>query len=248
MTSVAWATSAAWILLAAVAATRVVRRRRAYRHVAAMRSPTSRPRAWSSARDLIGSPRRRVLAALVVAVVVFSAPGVAVPVLVAAAGAALGRKRSADRRRRDDADRELAWLVDALSVALSSGLNLVMALDAVARRSSGPVSGALRDVLARMAHGSRLADALDAVTEVRGEALRPLTAVLAHADRYGTPIGDALARLVDDLRRRRQRRAEERARRIPVKLLFPLVLCILPAFGLLTVAPLVAGGLRSLRL
>ena len=42
--------------------------------------------------------------------------------------------------------------------------------------------------------------------------------------------------------------AEEAARRIPVKLLFPLVGCTLPAFALLTVAPLVAGALRSLRL
>ena len=43
-------------------------------------------------------------------------------------------------------------------------------------------------------------------------------------------------------------RAEEAARRVPVKLLFPLVLCVLPAFALLTVAPLLAGAHWSLGL
>ena len=43
------------------------------------------------------------------------------------------------------------------------------------------------------------------------------------------------------------RRAASSARRVPVTLLFPLVFCTLPAFALLTVAPLLAGGLRSLR-
>ena len=47
---------------------------------------------------------------------------------------------------------------------------------------------------------------------------------------------------------RDRRRAEEAARRVPGKLLFPLVFCTLPAFALLTVAPLVASALESLRL
>ena len=67
-------------------------------------------------------------------------------------------------------------------------------------------------------------------------------------ERYGAPLGPALERIAADVRRRRQRRAEEAARKVPVALLFPLVLCILPAFALLTVAPLIAGALRELRL
>jgi len=59
--------------------------------------------------------------------------------------------------------------------------------------------------------------------------------VLAGAERYGTPLLPALDRLALDARLDRRRRAEEAARRVPVKLLFPLVLCVLPAFGLLTV-------------
>jgi hypothetical protein len=55
-------------------------------------------------------------------------------------------------------------------------------------------------------------------------------------------------RALGEVRADRRRRAEEAARKVPVKLLFPLVTCTLPAFGLLTVAPLVASAVRSLRL
>jgi tight adherence protein C len=54
--------------------------------------------------------------------------------------------------------------------------------------------------------------------------------------------------LAAEVRAERRRRAEAAARRVPVKLLFPLVLCVLPAFGLLTVVPLLAGAATSLHL
>ena len=81
-----------------------------------------------------------------------------------------------------------------------------------------------------------------------GEAARPLTAALVASERYGAPVVAGLERLAAEVRRDRRRRAEEAARRVPVKLLFPLVTCTLPAFALLTVAPLIAGTLGSLRL
>ena len=121
------------------------------------------------------------------------------------------------------------------------------ALDGVARHSDGPLAAELRRIGYEVARGRRLADALDDLPP-RGEALRPLVAALVAADRYGAPLGPGLERLADDVRATCRRRAEELARRVPVKLLFPLVTCILPAFALLTVAPLIASALRSLRL
>ncbi len=73
--------------------------------------------------------------------------------------------------------------------------------------------------------------------------LQGLTEALAASDRYGAPVGDALDRLAVEERANLRRAAETRARAAPVRLLFPLVLLVLPAFGLLTVVPVLLTGL-----
>jgi tight adherence protein C len=101
---------------------------------------------------------------------------------------------------------------------------------------------ALDRVLQAVALGRSFADALaDGADGV--PALAPVADALLVSDRFGTPVGDALGRLATDLRADLRRRAEARARTIPVRLLFPLVFLVLPAFGLLTVVPAVAAGL-----
>ena len=92
--------------------------------------------------------------------------------------------------------------------------------------------------------GDSFADAL-ADTGRAVPALRALTDGLLVAERSGAPIADLLGRLADDARATVRRRAEAHARRVPVRLLFPLVFLVLPAFGLLTVVPALASGLRS---
>ncbi|MFP3901955.1 MAG: hypothetical protein ACLFXM_13965, partial [Acidimicrobiia bacterium] len=81
-----------------------------------------------------------------------------------------------------------------------------------------------------------------------GPALRPLVDALAQHDRYGGALRPALERVGIEARLRRRRAADEAARRLPVTLLFPLVLTTLPAFALLTVVPLLAGSLGSMSL
>ena len=73
-------------------------------------------------------------------------------------------------------------------------------------------------------------------------ALSPVVAALAISGELGTPIADGLSRLATSARADAKRRAESRARAVPVRLLFPLVLLVLPAFGLLSVAPTLLGG------
>ena len=59
--------------------------------------------------------------------------------------------------------------------------------------------------------------------------LRGFVHAFTHAERYGIPIAQVLRTQSSDLREKRRQRAEEHAMKIPVKLTFPLVLCILPA-------------------
>ena len=174
---------------------------------------------------------------------------------VAAPAVALGvwalpglRDRRRERRRRAALTADLPEIVDLLVLAVGAGLTVPFAVAAVGRHASGPLAGELRRALDDVDHGRRLADALDDVPARAGESARPLIAALVASERYGAPVVAGLERLAADVRRDRRRRAEEAARRVPVKLLFPLVTCTLPAFALLTVAPLIAGTLGSLRL
>jgi pilus assembly protein TadC len=191
--------------------------------------------------------RRAGLAVLVVALSLPVAAPLGLTAAVAVFAVPLVQARRARRRYEAAVRRSLPEVADLFVVAVGAGLTVHLAVAAVAQRAAGPVADALRRVVDEVALGRRLADALAEVPDRVGEATRPLVAALVAADRYGGPLLDRLARLAEEARADSRRRAEEAARRVPVTLLFPLVFCTLPAFALLTVAPMLAGGLRSLR-
>lgn len=192
---------------------------------------------------------RRIGAAVLAAAVALPLAAVLAPL---AAGAVLvppvlARRRAARVAAASVLD-GLPEVVDLLAVAVGAGWTPGQAVAAVASRAPAPWDDALGAALGRAALGTRLADALDVVVAALGEPARPLVAALRSAELDGAPLGPGLERLAADARSRRRRAAEEAARRVPVRLLFPLVLLALPAFVLLAMAPLVAGALRDLPL
>jgi tight adherence protein C len=158
------------------------------------------------------------------------------------------RARRSKRVRLSLLVADLAEVVDLFVLAVGAGLTVPLAIVAVGERATGPLGAELRRALDEVARGRRLTDALDDVPGRTCDAVRPLIAALVASERYGAPVALGLERLSVEVRHEARRRAEAAARRVPVKLLFPLVSCSLPAFALLTVAPLIAGTLGSLRL
>lgn len=158
------------------------------------------------------------------------------------------RRRREARRREAELRSELPEVVDLFLLAIGAGLTVALAVPAVARHHRGLLGAALGEVARRVRLGERLADALATLPATVGEPVRSLSTVLVGSERYGVALLPALERLAAEARLDRRRAAEAAARRVPVKLLFPLVLCTLPAFALLTVVPLLAGSLRSLDL
>ena len=191
-----------------------------------------------------------MLAGLVVAAFPALWPGAVVVGVLPTLGARArrGRVRAAAGRAVLD---ELPEVVDLLGLAVAAGLTAPLAVAAVGRRGPGPLAAALGEASAEAARrGRRLADVLDdvpAALGAGGDGARPLLAALADSSRHGTSLGPSLERLATEARTARRHRAEERARRVPILLLFPLVTCTLPALGLLTIAPLAVGALRDLR-
>ena len=168
------------------------------------------------------------------------------PPAVASIGRVLGTPRARRRQRRQDAmfGRELPVVVDLVGVAVVAGCTPYLAIEHAARYGPEHTARTLRDVSHSCALGQSLDDALRALGTSVG-ALRPLTDALRTSAELGSPAAPALARLATDVRADARRRAEARARTVPVRLCFPLVACVLPAFALLTVVPVVLGGMRT---
>lgn len=174
-------------------------------------------------------------------------PVVGIALAAAPVGLDVLRRRRATRRAADQLIVEVPDVVDLFRVAAGGGLTVMQAVEAVAAVSGGQLAPVLRDVHRRVVLGERLVDSLELLGRV-GEPVRPLAGALISAERDGAALAGPLERASDHARDLRRRKAEEAARRVPVQLLFPLVACVLPAFALLTVVPLLAGTLQTLSL
>jgi tight adherence protein C len=140
---------------------------------------------------------------------------------------------------------EIPVTLDLLGVAVGAGCTPFLAVDTAAQWAPPAMAAELAAVVRACDLGASFGRALhDAVT--RRPLLAPLADALSTAERTGAPVGPALARLAAEERAALRRRAEAHARRVPVRLLFPLVFLVLPAFVLLTVVPGLAAGLARL--
>jgi hypothetical protein len=147
------------------------------------------------------------------------------------------------RRRDDDLTKELAVAVDLVGVGVAAGSTPYLAVEMAAQWSPPGAGAALRDVVHACALGQSFDDALREMGR-RTPPMRVLADALRTSARLGAPVAPALSRLAAEVRADLRRRAEARARTVPVRLCFPLVGCMLPAFALLTVVPVVLDGLH----
>ncbi|MFJ1211636.1 type II secretion system F family protein [Burkholderia pyrrocinia] len=131
--------------------------------------------------------------------------------------------------------------LDLLTVCVEAGLGLDAALMRVSeelRFRSEVVSSELDLLLLEMRSGFTKETALRNLALRTGtEDIESFCAMLIQADRFGTSISESLRVLSDMLRTRRRMRAEERAAKIALKLLFPLIFCIFPALMTVLLGP-----------
>lgn len=151
------------------------------------------------------------------------------------------RRRLSERREARAVAAEMPYVVDLLGVSVRSGCTPFTAIRSTMRWAPPRSARGLARAARRCEFGMSLSDSLGALGEEM-PALSPVVATLAISGELGTPIAEGLSRLATSARADAKRRAESRARAVPVRLLFPLVLLVLPAFGLLTVAPTLVGG------
>ncbi|HEY5875133.1 MAG TPA: type II secretion system F family protein [Ilumatobacteraceae bacterium] len=156
------------------------------------------------------------------------------------------RRRRRQRQQQVVLDTLVPELIELVLVGVHAGLTAPQAMLRLSTIAPLPLRPALEALESRLRGGDRFTDALEALSERGGPAYRPLVFTLALAERTGDPIASVLDRLADEARRHRRRLADASARELPVRLAVPLVSCTLPAFVLLTIAPVLAGALSSL--
>lgn len=168
-----------------------------------------------------------------------SAPLVAV-VASGAAWVALGRVEPAEvGRQRDQIRRDLPHLVDLLAAALRSGSAPGEAVAVVCAACAGPAADRLEGVTVRLALGTDPAQVWESLSA--DPDLAPLGRALARSQSTGASVVTSVERLADELASRARADVEERARAVGVKAALPLGLCLLPAFILIGIVPLVAA-------
>jgi Flp pilus assembly protein TadB len=223
--------------------------------VGALAAPLRRPSARVPPSTVALSPTRRPVDRVVLVGVLALVAGAAVaavgPFAVVATGALVAtliqrRRRRLTVVRRRALDVALPDAVELLVLCVHAGCSPTQAVLALAARAPPALGPVLAEIELRLHRGHTLAEALR-VLAATGPLGRDVAQAIAAADRDGLPLAPVLDRLAAAARAARRRLGEADARRLPVRLTFPLVTCTLPSFVLLTVAPAVLGALSTLR-
>ncbi|WP_401000868.1 type II secretion system F family protein [Agromyces sp. GXQ0307] len=136
--------------------------------------------------------------------------------------------------------------LDQMTIAVEAGLGFDAAMAKAARNSKGPLAEELIRVLQDMSIGRSRRDAF---TELEGrtsqEDLRRFIRAVIQADAYGVAIGDVLRVQAGEMRLKRRQRAEEQAMKVTVKIIFPLVFCLLPVLFIVLLTPAALGMIET---
>jgi tight adherence protein C len=154
------------------------------------------------------------------------------------------------RRRQHAIERALPNALDLMVVCVESGLGLDQAILQVAKelRFAHPeICEEFTVMNLELRAGKRRTEALHNLAERTGvDELQKLVAVLVQTDRFGTSIAQSLRGHSDYMRVMARQKAEERAAKLAVKLVFPIFFCVLPSLFVVTVGPVMTRLVRDL--
>lgn len=135
---------------------------------------------------------------------------------------------------------DLPDITDQISISVQAGLGFEAAIQRVVLSTKGPFTEELGRMLHDVRIGSTRANAFASLAErVQVEDLGSFVRAIVQAERSGVAIAQVLQVQADEQREKRRQRAEERAMKMPVLLVFPLVTCILPPLFIVLMGPIV---------
>ena len=149
------------------------------------------------------------------------------------------------KTRQEMIRRALPDTMDLLTISVEAGLGFDAALAHVRKKVPGPLSDEIGRMLHEMQLGVSRVEAFRHLADRTDvEELKAFVLSMVQADTFGISVGKVLRAQAKELRMKRRQRAEEAAMKVPVKMLFPLIFCILPAMFIVMVGP---GVIRIMR-
>jgi tight adherence protein C len=146
--------------------------------------------------------------------------------------------KSRGQERNAQIGLELADTLDQMTIAVEAGLGFDSAMGRAARNGKGPLAEELVRTLQDIQVGQTRRQAYESLakrTDVPD--LRRFIRAVIQADAYGIAIADVLRTQAGEMRLKRRMRAEEKAMQIPVKVVMPLMFCILPVLFIVLLGP-----------
>jgi tight adherence protein C len=142
------------------------------------------------------------------------------------------------RARQTAIDRRLPYAIDLMVACLEGGLSLDASMVKLAEQSDGPLALEIRRTLHELALGRPSSEAIHELgTRTGAPGLIRLTEDIVQSDRMGVSIVDSMRTLAYETRQERRQRAEENARKAPIKMVPVLIFCVLPALAIVTMVP-----------
>lgn len=144
--------------------------------------------------------------------------------------------------RTQKMQRAMPDALDLLTISVESGLGFDAALSQVARNTDGPLANEFARVLQEMQIGLGRGAALRALGErTHVPELKGFVSAMVQTDALGIPVAQVLRVQAREIRTKRRQRAEEQAQKVAVKILVPLVFCILPCLFIAVLGPAAIG-------
>ncbi|WP_430332008.1 type II secretion system F family protein [Rhodococcus sp. ACT016] len=209
-----------------------------------------RPAAWAPERSAMAKIVLAFGAALLALVGVSLTPSIGqVPLAVAAVVLAYFVPElllySRGQERQEAIELALADTLDQMTIAVEAGLGFEAAMVRAARNGTGPLTEELIRTLQDIQMGqTRRSAYLELAARTRAPNLRRFLRAVIQADEYGVAIADVLRTQAGEMRLKRRQRAEEKAMQVPVKVLFPLLTCILPTVFVVILGPAVISMIQ----
>jgi tight adherence protein C len=151
------------------------------------------------------------------------------------------------RRRFERIDKQLPDMIDLLVVTIEAGLGILASMRVASETMSDPLGQELRLTLQEQRMGLSVNQAIESLGR-RADApnMRIFVRALTQGERLGVSIGTTMRNLSLEMRKKRRAMAEERAQKMPIKMLFPLIFCIFPALFVVILTPMIINIVQAL--